>query len=170
MNISKDKVVSVNYMLSVSNKDQPEELIEQTSKEHPFVFLFGHEAALPEFEEKLAGKKAGERFDFNISSENGYGSHEKDNVVQIDKAAFNIDGKFDSARVKVDAELPMRDNEGHTLTGKVTAITDTHVEMDFNHPLAGFDLHFTGEVLDVREATPEELAHGHVHGEHGHHH
>jgi FKBP-type peptidyl-prolyl cis-trans isomerase SlyD len=170
MNISKEKVVSVKYTLRVSQNNQPAEQVEQTSKEHPFVFLFGHEAALPEFEQHLEGKKPGDRFDFNITSENGYGSHEKDNIVQIDKAAFEVDGEFDSARVKVDAELPMRDNEGHTLVGKVTSITDTHVEMDFNHPLAGFDLHFTGEVLDVREATQEELSHGHVHGEHGHHH
>src|SRR5690349_6942344 len=108
MNISKDKVVSVNYMLSVSAEGKPEELVEQTSKEHPFVFLFGHEAALPEFEQKLAGKQPGDRFDFSITSDNGYGSHEKDNIVQIDKTAFEIDGQFDSARVKVDAELPMR--------------------------------------------------------------
>ena len=84
--------------------------------------------------------------------------------------AYDLALKFDSARVKLDAELPMRDSEGHTLVGKVTAITDKHVEMDFNHPLAGFDLHFRGEILDVREATNEEIAHGHVHGEHGHHH
>jgi len=90
--------------------------------------------------------------------------------VKIDRAAFEIDGKFDSERVKVGAEVPMRDNEGHTLVGKVKTITNENVEMDFNHPLAGYDLHFTGEVLDVREASNEELSHGHVHGEHGHQH
>ncbi len=170
MNISKDKVVSVNYHLSVSKNDQPEQLVEETSAEHPFVFLFGHEAALPEFEEKLKGKQKGDEFDFNISSEKGYGQPEADNVIKIDRAAFEIEGKFDSERVKEGAEVPMRDNEGHTLVGKVKTISDTHVEMDFNHPLAGFDLHFKGEVLEVRDATSEELAHGHVHGPHGHHH
>jgi FKBP-type peptidyl-prolyl cis-trans isomerase SlyD len=170
MNISKDKVVSVNYNLSVSKDKQPEELVEQTSKEHPFVFLYGHEAALPEFEGKLEGKKPGDPFDFSIECENGYGSREEENVIRIDRGAFEIDGKFDSARVKVGAEVPMRDSEGHTLVGKVLSISDKEVEMDFNHPLAGYDLHFRGEVLDVRDATQEELDHGHVHGPHGHHH
>jgi FKBP-type peptidyl-prolyl cis-trans isomerase SlyD len=64
----------------------------------------------------------------------------------------------------------MTDAEGNQLLGKVMQITDKFVEMDFNHPLAGYDLHFIGEVLDVREASAEELDHGHVHGPHGHHH
>jgi FKBP-type peptidyl-prolyl cis-trans isomerase SlyD len=54
--------------------------------------------------------------------------------------------------------------------GKVLSVGPNEVEMDFNHPLAGYELHFTGEVLDVREASKEELEHGHVHGPHGHHH
>ncbi|HEY6161907.1 MAG TPA: peptidylprolyl isomerase, partial [Bacteroidia bacterium] len=66
--------------------------------------------------------------------------------------------------------LPMVDNKGNHLQGKVTEISLTEVKMDFNHPMAGKDLHFTGEVLEVRDATQEELAHGHVHGPGGHHH
>ena len=64
----------------------------------------------------------------------------------------------------------MRDNDGNPLIGKVLAISDKIVEMDFNHPLAGHDLHFIGEILNVRNATNEELSHGHVHGPGGHHH
>lgn len=64
----------------------------------------------------------------------------------------------------------MRDQEGNPLMGIVKEITDAYVKMDFNHPLAGFDLHFMGEVLEVRDASQEELDHGHVHGPHGHHH
>jgi FKBP-type peptidyl-prolyl cis-trans isomerase SlyD len=66
--------------------------------------------------------------------------------------------------------VPMSDNDGNHLRGKILEITDEHIKMDFNHPLAGTDLHFSIEVLDVREATDEEIDHGHVHGEHGHHH
>lgn len=170
MNISRDKVVSVNYDLSVSKDGKPEQLVEQTSSDHPFVFLFGHEAALPKFEENLKDKKAGDRFDFNIQCEDGYGDRQEEHVIKIDRRAFEIDGKFDDERVKLGADVPMRDNEGHTLIGKVVSINDKEVEMDFNHPLSGYDLHFRGTVLDVREATSEELAHGHVHGPHGHHH
>jgi FKBP-type peptidyl-prolyl cis-trans isomerase SlyD len=170
MTISKDKAVAVNYYLTASKNNQPEELIEQTSIEHPFVFLFGFEGVLPDFETNLSGKKKGDKFDFHIGSEKAYGGFEKDYVVKIDKAAFEVDGKFDDSRIKVGEDVEMNDADGNRLVGRVLEITDAHVEMDFNHPLAGHDLHFIGEVLDVREATSEELAHGHIHGPGGHHH
>ena len=77
---------------------------------------------------------------------------------------------MDEENVKVGVTLPMVDNEGNRLYGKVQEITAEYVKMDFNHPLAGQDLHFKGEVLEIREATEEELAHGHAHGPHDHHH
>lgn len=170
MHISEDKVVSVNYYLTASKGNQPAELIEETSKEHPFVFLFGFGGVLPDFESNLNGKQKGDKFDFKIQAENGYGNYEKDYVVQIDRQAFVIDGKFDDVRIKVGNDVEMADADGNPLTGKVLTISDNSVEMDFNHPLAGYELHFIGEVLDVREATAEELDHGHVHGPGGHHH
>jgi FKBP-type peptidyl-prolyl cis-trans isomerase SlyD len=170
MTVAEDKVVSVNYTLTASKDDAPEQLIEQTTAEHPFVFLFGFGGVLPEFESNLQGKKAGDKFDFKISSKNGYGDFEKDYIVQIDRAAFEIEGKFDDARVKVGNDVEMSDAEGNPLVGRVKTISSESVEMDFNHPLAGFDLHFIGEILEVREATAEELEHGHVHGPGGHHH
>lgn len=170
MTISEDKAVTVNYYLTASKDKQPEELIEQTSNEHPFVFLFGFGGVLPDFESNLSGKAKGEKFDFKIEAEKGYGAFEKDYIIKIDKNTFEVDGKFDNNRIKVGEDIEMNDAEGNQLIGKVLEITATHVEMDFNHPLAGYDLHFIGEVLDVRAATPEELAHGHIHGPGGHHH
>jgi FKBP-type peptidyl-prolyl cis-trans isomerase SlyD len=170
MTISEDKAVSVNYYLTASKNNEPEELIEQTSPEHPFVFLYGYGGVLPEFEANLNGKIKGDKFDFQITSENAYGIFEKEYIVKIDKTAFEVDGNFDSARVKEGEDLEMNDADGNRLVGKVIEVTDAHVEMDFNHPLAGYDLHFIGEVLDVREATKEELDHGHIHGPGGHHH
>jgi FKBP-type peptidyl-prolyl cis-trans isomerase SlyD len=170
MTIAEDKVVSVKYTLTASKDGAPEQLIEQTTPEHPFVFLFGFGGVLPEFESNLQGKQVGDKFDFKISSRNGYGDFEKDYIVQIDRAAFEIDGKFDDARVKVGNDVEMSDAEGNPLVGRVKTISNETVEMDFNHPLAGSDLHFIGEIIDVREATAEELEHGHVHGPGGHHH
>ncbi len=170
MTISEDKAVSVNYYLTASRNNEPEQLIEETSKDHPFVFLFGYGGVLPDFESNLNGKQKGDKFDFRIGSKNAYGQYEKDYVVKISREAFVVEGKFDDARVKVGNELEMSDADGNPLMGKVLAITDKEVEMDFNHPLAGYDLHFIGEVTDVREATSEEIDHGHVHGPGGHHH
>jgi FKBP-type peptidyl-prolyl cis-trans isomerase SlyD len=170
MTVSDDKVVTVRYTLFVKKGDGPEEMAEETTPDHPFVFLCGHGGVLTDFEGALTGKKKGDTFDFRLTSAKGYGDHEKDYVVKIDRQAFHIDGKFDEERVKVGRELEMSDSEGNPLTGKVTGISDKEVEMDFNHPLAGYELHFTGEILDVREATREELEHGHVHGPGGHHH
>ena len=170
MTISEDKVVSVNYYLTANKENGPEELVEETSKEHPFVFLFGFGGVLPDFEANLQGKQKGDKFDFRIDSQSGYGNYEKDYVVKIDRNAFVVDGKFDDSRVKVGHDVEMSDADGNPLIGKVIEIAENHVEMDFNHPLAGHNLHFIGEVLDVREATQEELDHGHVHGPGGHHH
>lgn len=64
----------------------------------------------------------------------------------------------------------MQDNHGHPIDGIVLEVTESQVKMDFNHPLAGLDLHFSGQILDVRDATADELNHGHAHGPHGHHH
>jgi FKBP-type peptidyl-prolyl cis-trans isomerase SlyD len=79
-------------------------------------------------------------------------------------------GNFDNDMFKVGAMIPMSDSEGNHMHGKIVEVDSENVKMDFNHPLAGTDLHFQGEILDIREATEDELAHGHVHGEHGHQH
>ncbi len=170
MKIAEDKVVSVNYHLTASKNNGPEELVEQTSVEKPFVFICGFGQLLPDFESNLSGKVLGDKFDFRITAEKGYGVIEKDYIVKVNKEAFMIEGKFDDERVKLNEDIAMHDQDGNQLIGKVIEIAEAHVTMDFNHPLAGHDLHFVGEVLEVRDATPEELDHGHVHGEHGHHH
>ena len=168
MTIEKNSVVSVNYTLTEKESGVQ---VEQTSKEEPFVFIFGTGGLLEDFESNLSGKKAGDTFDFFVDHARGYGVHDAQHVVMIPVDAFTgEDGSFDTENVKVGVVLPMQDNEGNRLYGKVLEITDENVKMDFNHPLAGTDLHFTGEVLAVRAATADELAHGHVHGEHGHHH
>lgn len=168
MKIDKNKVVSVNYLLT---KKDTGETIEQTSTERPFVFLFGTGGLLEDFETNLFNKQVGDTFDFFIDHERGYGVYDERFLAEVPMSAFvDEQGNFDEENIKVGVTLPMVDNEGQPLYGTVLEITDVHVKMDFNHPLAGQDLHFKGEVLEVRDATADELAHGHVHGPGGHHH
>lgn len=166
-NISKNKVVRLTYELRDAGNDT---LIEKVEKEQPFTFLYGVGGLVEEFETNLANLKVGDSFDFKIKSENAYGAIDETAVVDIPKEAFMIDGKLQDDMLEVGNVLPMRDNDGNFLQGRITGLTDSAVLMDFNHPLAGKDLHFKGEILEVRAATAEEIDHGHVHGEGGHHH
>ena len=172
MNISNNSVVSVNYHLTVPGENGSEEItIEKTSTEDPFVFLFGGGQLLPDFEKNLTGKKPGDKFDFRIGAEAGYGTYQIDHIVNLPIENFlGEDGKLDTETIAVGKNVPMVDAEGHRLWGKVIEISLKDIRMDFNHPLAGKELHFSGEVMDVREASKEELEHGHVHGPGGHHH
>jgi FKBP-type peptidyl-prolyl cis-trans isomerase SlyD len=171
MTIDNNTVVSLNYKLSVSADSSKEELVEETSAEQPFVFLFGVGGLLEEFEGNLKGLKAGDKFDFVIKAENGYGTGSDENTVRIPMEAFVADGEeLDTEMVAVGNFLPMVDDQGHQMQGLVLEVTDEYIMMDFNHPLAGKDLHFIGDVNSVRDASVEELSHGHVHGEGGHHH
>lgn len=170
MTINKNTVVTVNYHLSSHVNDEAPELVEQTTKENPFVFMFGVGQLLPDFEKNLLDKTVGDKFDFKVTPENGYGIVDEEMIAKIPKEAFNVDGKFDEERVKEGEELMMNDADGNQLMGFVAEIGDDYVVMDFNHPLADHNLHFVGEVMEVRAATEEEIAHGHVHGPGGHHH
>ncbi len=167
MVIDDKKVVSVSYELLVSDNGS-ETLVEKTDAESPFVFLYGSGGLLEAFEDNLKGLKVGDKFDFIIKAEEGYGMREEDQVAQVPIDAFlNSEGKMDEEMVKIGNFLPMVDNEGNRLNGMVHEINEKFITMDFNHPLVSKDLHFIGEVKDVREASSEELAHGHVHGEGG---
>lgn len=172
MIIEKNKVVSVNYILTAyDNESSAETLVEETSTENPFVFLYGNGDLLEDFEAALTSKTKGDKFDFKVVSERGYGQVHKDHIVNVPIEAFkDEDGAIDEEMVAVGNTLPMHDHEGNRMEGLVQEITETYVKMDFNHPLAGKNLHFIGEVLEVRPATLEELSHGHVHGPGGHHH
>jgi FKBP-type peptidyl-prolyl cis-trans isomerase SlyD len=168
MQISTNKVVSLKYKLSNA---QNQEQIEETNETNPLVFLYGIGTMIPDFEDNLSGKVAGDTFDFKIEAANAYGNHDSQHIAMIPTNIFHDeDGKFDDVMFQVGSVIPMSDSDGNHLRGTIMEVTEENVKMDFNHPLAGTDLHFTGEILDVREATEDEIAHGHVHGEHGHQH
>lgn len=172
MIIENKKVVAVEYHLTSKSKGQAEEqFVEKTGKENPLVFLFGTGGLIEAFENNLKGKKVGDKFDFHINSENAYGDRDETKIADIPVQTFlDKDGKLDTNIFKVGAIIPMADDQGHHMQAKINAIALNHITMDFNHPMAGENLHFVGEVVEVRNATPEELSHGHVHGPGGHHH
>lgn len=168
MKVGKNKVVGMTYILS--KDDVNGELVQEVSKDKPFVVLFGVGSLLPKFEENLEGLAVGETFNFALSSEEGYGEKTPEAIVDLDKKIFEFEGKIDEEFLKVGASIPMQNEQGHPLNGLVLEIGDNTVKMDFNHPLAGQGLYFTGEVVEVRDASAEELEHDHVHGDGGHHH
>lgn len=168
MKIDINKVVTLQYKLT---NHQTGEKIEETSPEHPMEFLYGIERIIPAFEENIHGLEAGQTFSFGIPSAEAYGDRQENQVATIPANVFHDEsGKINEEHIFVGALVPMSDNEGNRLRGRVMEITSDNVRMDFNHPLAGTDLHFEGTVEAVREATQDEISHGHSHGAHGHHH
>ncbi|MCF8225886.1 MAG: FKBP-type peptidyl-prolyl cis-trans isomerase [Bacteroidales bacterium] len=162
MEISKEKVVSITYELRQDNENG--ELVEKVTVDQPLTFIYGIGGMLPKFEENLDGKKTGESFNFGLNSEEAYGPVVENAVVDVPIDVFKVDGKIDDNMLKTGNMIPMMDNSGNRLNGKVIEIKESAITMDFNHPMAGKDLYFSGKVTEVREATPDELSHGHVHG------
>ena len=157
MKITANKFVSVTYDLNVGDNDDLE-LMERATPEVPLSFIFGTGMMLPAFEEALHGLAAGETFNFTISPENAYGEYNEESLLELPKSIFEVDGKFDSEMVQEGKTLPMMDSNGNRLNGSVMEVKEDVILMDFNHPLAGETLHFSGEVLDVHEPTAEEIA------------
>ena len=159
MVIDNNLFVAVSYTLIVGENDGNATVMETAPKDKPFVFTFGLGMVLPKFEENLKGKAVGDAFNFTLTPEEAYGDFEEGRVVELSLDIFKNDkGEIDSPQVAVDHTLQMMDAEGNTMLGTITAINGDKVTMDFNHPLAGEHLHFVGEVIEVREATAEEMA------------
>jgi FKBP-type peptidyl-prolyl cis-trans isomerase SlyD len=170
MKIENRTVVTLGYTLTV-NDNGKEVTVEETNRTKPFMFLFGNGQLLPEFEQNLAGKDVGDKFDFIIKAAQGYGLRDPQNQVKLPRDIFHDDkGELDHELIKPGVVVPLSDKEGNQYQAVVLEVKDDGVHVDFNHPLADKDLHFTGEVYDVRLATLEELQHGHAHGAGGHHH
>ena len=165
MVIAKDSVVSLSYELKLPKKNN--EIVETVNSSNPLVFLLGYGNLLPKFESNLTGLKIGDKFDFVLKSEDAYGIISSDAIVELPKTVFMVDGEINEDILVLDNVIPMTDQGGNRFNGRVIELTDTNVKMDFNHPLAGEDLHFTGEVVEVREATSEEIEHGHIHASGG---
>ena len=159
MKIQKDKVIAVSYELEVEGK-----IADKASSEAPLEYIHGTGMLLPKFEAALDCKVAGDPFEFTLTPEEGYGVYNPKYLVALPIEAFQIDGKVHEELLVVGRTLPMLNSEGQVVSGTVAAVDEKSVTMDFNHPMAGKTLHFTGKVESVREATEKELREG-LHGE-----
>ena len=119
---------------------------------------------LPKFESEVEGKEPGDEFAFTLTPEEGYGTFDASRLFELPKAAFEIDGKVREDLLVVGQIIPMLSNTGQVVQGTVHEVKPDTVVMDFNHPMAGKTLNFSGKVVSVREATEKELKEG-LHGE-----
>ncbi len=160
MSIAQDQVVSINYTL----KDDAGAVIDQSATGEPLTYLHGHGNLIPGLERELAGKNPGDRLQVKITPADGYGEYDRALVQKVPRRALK-----GLADVRVGMRLQAQTADGARPV-TVTQLTGDMVTLDGNHPLAGKNLNFEVEVTQVRAATAEELAHGHVHGPDDHHH
>lgn len=161
MQIAENAVVVIDYTL----KDDEGNVIDSSEGKEGLAYLHGAQNIIPGLENALTGKTVGESLQVSIPPEEGYGMHDESKIQPVDKAMFEGAGE-----INVGMDYYAQGPQGETLTITVVEITDEHIVVDGNHPLAGKNLHFDVKVTDVRDASTEELEHGHVHGPGGHHH
>jgi FKBP-type peptidyl-prolyl cis-trans isomerase SlyD len=160
MQIESQKVVTLHYTLT----DEQGTVIDQ-SEDGSFVYMHGSNGIIPGLENALAGKKAGDELSVSIEPADAYGERSDAMLQQVPISMFE-----DQSQVEVGMQFHAQGPNGETLIVTVTEVSEENVTVDGNHPLAGVQLNFDVKVIDVRDATAEEVSHGHVHGPGGHHH
>jgi FKBP-type peptidyl-prolyl cis-trans isomerase SlyD len=161
MQIAPMKVVAMHYHL----KDDRGETIDSSEGRDPMHFMCGTGGIIPGLESALMGRVAGDRLSVVVQPADGYGDYDPELRQAVPRQMFEDDGE-----IAPGMRFQTQDHHGHVTVVMVVAVDDEHIHIDANHPLAGEALHFDVEVVEVREATAEEVAHGHVHGPGGHHH
>lgn len=161
MAIGVNKVVTLNYTLS----DDQGNLIQTTKEYGPFVYLSGGNQILPKLEEAIDSMIIGGKKIIELNSTDAYGDFDENAIQFVKKNVFP-----EGANVEPGLEYMAHNPEGHAVPFVIKEVKDDDVTIDFNHPLAGKNLNFDVELVDVRDATAEELQHGHAHGSDGHHH
>ncbi len=160
MQITKNKVATVDYTL----KDDEGNVLD-TSSNGEFAYLHGASNIIPGLENALEGKQANDEVSVSIAPADAYGEVDPNGIQEIPRDMFPQDMEIQPG-MQFHAQTP----DGNTLTLTVVEVKENSVVADANHALAGKTLHFDVKVVGVRDATEEELAHGHVHGPGGHHH
>lgn len=160
MQIESNSVVTLHYTL----KDNDGAVIDQ-SDDGSFLYMHGAMNIVPGLENALTGKKAGDEVAVKVSPEEGYGKKEDDRIQEVAKDMF--EGTED---IKVGTQFHAQSPDGQAVVVTVVEVKDDVVVIDGNHALAGVELNFDVKIIEVREASEEEIAHGHAHGPDGHHH
>lgn len=161
MQIQDNAVVSIHYTLT----NEAGDTIDSSAGAEPLAYLHGAANIIPGLEDALAGKAAGDKLNVTVAPAEGYGEHIAELVQEVPSEMFQgVD------EVQVGMEFHAESNTGQPIAVTVTKVEDDKVTIDANHPLAGVTLNFDVEVVEVREASAEELEHGHVHGTGGHEH
>ena len=160
MKIEKDRVVRFHY--TVSEVGQP--AIESSKdRGEPMAILIGHNNIIPGLEKALMDKEAGQNISVDVPAADAYGERREGLTQRVPKKHFG------TTTVTAGQQVVLQTNFGPRAV-TVIKVGMSVVDVDLNHPMAGKDLHFDVEIVEVREATAEELQHGHVHGDGGHHH
>jgi FKBP-type peptidyl-prolyl cis-trans isomerase SlyD len=161
MPITSNKVVTMNFTL----KDDEGNILDTTDSDGPFSYLSGKNMVLPKLEETVSGMIIGMKKSIKLTAADGYGEYNEQVLQVVGKENFPEDFVLEAGM-----EYMASNPDGVQMPFIITNVEDETVTIDFNHPLAGKNLNFDVELLDVRDATAEELSHGHVHGPVGHHH
>jgi FKBP-type peptidyl-prolyl cis-trans isomerase SlyD len=159
MKITSNAVVEFCYDLEVDGQ-----IVDKTTKERPLDYIHGTGGLLPKLEAHVEGMEPGDKFDVTLSPADGYGDVNPDLVIDLPKAAFEVNGEVREDLLVPGNTIPMMNSMGGVIPGVVLEVSEDSVKMDLNHQMAGKTLHFTGEILTVREATEKELTEG-LHGE-----
>jgi FKBP-type peptidyl-prolyl cis-trans isomerase SlyD len=161
MPILSNKVITFNYKL----KDDQGNLLDSTDKGGPLSFITGNQQIIPGLENALSSMIIGSKKNVKLAAADAYGEYDENAIQRVKRSLFPEEAELEIGRTYF----------GHSPGGQhlqfvITEIENDDITVNFNHPLAGKDLEFDVELLDVRDATPEEISHGHVHGAGGHHH
>ena len=159
MKIEKDRVVRFHYTVS----EVGQEPLETSEGREPLAILIGHGNIIPGLEKAMEGREAGEKFEVDVVAAEAYGERREGLTQRVPKKHFK------GARLEPGMQAVLPTNFGPRAV-TIQKVGMSVVDVDLNHPMAGKDLHFAIEIVEVREAFAEEIEHGHVHGDGGHHH
>jgi FKBP-type peptidyl-prolyl cis-trans isomerase SlyD len=161
MAIGPNKIVTLNFIM----KDDKGNIIESTENAEPFYFLSGNNQILPKLEEAVDEMPIGGKKNIVIGYSNAYGEYSQKAIRLAKRTDFP-----ENARIEIGRDYEVNSKDGKHMSFTITKIEGDNITIDFNHPLAGKNLEFEIELLDIRDPLPEELEHGHAHGSGGHHH
>ena len=162
MKITQNAVVEFSYEIEVDGQ-----VVDHTTKEKPLDYIHGTGSLLPKLEAHIEGMEAGDKFEITLAPADGYGEVDPQRIIDLPKAAFEVNGEVREDLLVPGNTIPMMNSMGGVIPGVVLEVTADSVKMDLNHQMAGKTLHFTGEIVSVREATEKELTDG-LHGEYVH--